>query len=687
LSANFGSFYSVNLTVSKNENIYRVGDLTVDAENFRARRNGQNVALTPRGFDVLLLLVKNAGRVVEKQEIFETVWKETFVSDNALTKIVKEIRHALDDDAGNPRYIETVPKRGYRFTGQKEEIFATDFAAADAGTNFIATQPAIAAAPTALTSSGNGHLYAQKESVFAVEELTPDQSRPAQVSPRQTQPITRGFRFSKTETVAAALALILVLSVIGWFLYRQTQSENASIRSIGVLPFKPLNADSRDESLEMGMAETLVTRLSNLRQIVVRPMSATRKYADLQQDPLKAGREIQAEAILDGSIQKAGDRIRVTARLLKVADGAPLWSDQFDENFTDIFRVQDSIAERVTNALPLTLTGREREQLTKHYTDSPEAYQLYLRGQLVWHGRRPNWIEQSLEYYRQALEKDPNFALAHIGAAECYMMLSGHRMMPMREAEAKARPSIMRALEIDDSLAVARNALAELKYQFEYDWAGAETEFKKAVALNPNIAWIRQAYGWFLMSQARFDEAAAEMDKARELDPSSLTINVGRGRLYYFSRQYDLALRHFQNIIVIEPNDGSARYALHTIYEQKRMNAEAFEWFLKTRGGPRLAPAVEAEMRKAFNAGGWRGFLQKQVEFMESRPRRDRIDPYSFASLYVRLGRKEEAFVWLEKAFERGDPALIQLKIDPIYDVLRDDPRYARLLRRMNLQP
>ena len=676
----------MSFSVSTHENIYRVGDLTIDAENFRVRQNGQSVALTPRGFDVLLLLVKNAGRVVEKQEIFEAVWKETFVSDNALTKIVKEIRHALDDDASRPRYIETVPKRGYRFIRQRKESFAADSVAA-AETNFITTpNTAIATAtPPALESSGNGNVYDHKEAAVAIEELKPAAPSlplppPKQVSPRETQPISRGFRFSKTEIVAAALALILVLSVIGWFSYRQTQPENAAIRSIGVLPFKPLNADSRDESLEMGMAETLVTRLGNLRHIVVRPMSATRKYNDLQQDPLKAGREIQAEAILDGSIQKAGDRVRVT-------DGAPLWSEQFDENFTDIFRVQDSIAERVTDALPLTLTGREREQLTKHYTDNPEAYQLYLRGQLVWHGRRPNWIEQSLEYYRQALEKDPNFALAHVGAAECYMMLSGHRMMPMREAEARAKPSIMRALEIDDSLAVARNALAELKYQFEYDWTGAESEFKKAAELSPNIAWIRQAYGWFLMSQARFDEAAAQMDKARELDPSSLTISVGRGRLYFFSRQYDQALRHFQNIIAIEPNDGSAHYALHTIYEQKRMDAETFEWFMKTRGGPGLALEVEAEMRKAFNAGGWRGFLQKQVALMESSPRRDRIAPYSFASLYVKLGRKEEAFTWLEKAFEQGDPALIQLKIDPVYDVLRDDPRYARLLRRMNLQP
>src|SRR4030095_6021079 len=275
-------------------------------------------------------------------------------------------------------------------------------------------------------------------------------------------------------------------------------------------------------------------------------------------------------------------RVRVSVRLVNVADALPLWAEQFDESFVDIFKLQDSIAERITQSLKVQLSPQEKERLAKHYTESPEAYQLYLRGQLLWHGRRQNWIEQSLQYYQQAIEKDPNFALAYIGVADSYIMLSGHRKISMLEAERKARPQIMKAMLLDDSLAQAHNALAELKYQYEYDWTGAEKEVKHAIDLNPNVAWIHQAYGWFLMSSGRFDEATTEMEKARELDPSSLTINVGRGRLFYFRRQYDQAIQHFQNIIAVEPTDYSSYFSLYTIYEQKQMYPEAVEAFLKS---------------------------------------------------------------------------------------------------------
>lgn len=630
----------VSLAVSRNENIYRFDDIIVDCENFRVQKNGHEINVTPRAFDVLVFLLKNSGRVVEKQELFDQVWKGTFVGDNALTKVIKEIRHALEDPADQPRYIETVPKRGYRFTGKLDQTEGASKAAARLGdTN----------------------------------------ARPA----RQTA--MPGLAISKTVLAVSALGLIAVSALVAWLMFRQTPADARPlpIRSIAVLPFKPLNSDSRDESLEVGMAETLITRLSNLKQITVRPMSSVRKYTDEHQDPVRAGREVQAEAVLDGSIQKAGDRIRVTVRLINVNSGAALWSEQFDESFTDIFKVQDAIAERVTTALTLELSRQERDLLAKHSTNSPEAYQLYLRGQLLWHRRRENWIEQSLEYYKQALEKDPNFALAHIGEAECYIMLSGHRKITMQEAEAKARPGIMRALAIDDTSAQAHNALAELKYQYEFDWPGAEVEFKKAVELNPNVAWVRQAYGWFLMSAGRFDEATVEMDKALELDPSSLTINVGRGRLYYYSRQYDQAQQHFQNILAVEPNDWGSINSLYTIYEQKQMYPEALEVFIRLHT---LKPETAEEFREAFRASGWKGFVSKHLEKLEKAENYSPSRP-SLANAYVRLGDKDKAFFCFEKLFEARDAAILQFKVEPAYDILRDDPRYDQLVRKLGLNP
>ncbi len=632
------------------ESVFCFDDIIVDAEGFRVKKSGQNINLTPRAFDVLTFLIKRGGRVVEKQEVFEAVWKDTFVSDNALTKIIKEIRHALEDPADNPRYIETVPKRGYRFIGDARQ---------------------------------NG------------DQISPvlEENRLGQITGKGDEPNTSTFqplhRKLSPHVVLLVIGLILISALAAWFMFSQKQAVTppAPVRSIAVLPFQPLNADSRDESLEMGMAETLTTRLSNLKQIVVRPMSAVRKYTDPQQDLVKVGEELQVEAVLDGSIQKAGERVRVTVRLINVRTGLPIWSEQFDENFIDIFKVQDSIAERVTDALKLQISGQEKEQLAKHYTDNPEAYQLYLRGQLLWHRRRQNWIEQSLAYYQQALEKDPNFALAYIGAADAYIMLNGHHKMPAQETEANARPAIMKALEIDDTLALAHNALAELKYQYEYDWTGAEKEFKTAIDLNPNIAWIHQAYGWFLMSAGRFNEAATEMERARELDPNSLTINVGRGRLFYFSRQYDRAIQQIENIIAVEPNEDSSYTALATIYEQKQMYSEALETSLKVWTLNGTPPEKIEEFREAFRLSGWQGFLRKRLDGLEERAKTTYVNPYSFATLCARLGMKDEAFAYLEMTLEQRNPSILQIKIEPEFDAIRDDPRYVKLLSRIGLQP
>jgi len=618
---------------SKNGKIYRFDGITFECENFRVEKDGANLSLTPRAFDVLSFLLDNAGRVVEKQEIFEAVWKDTFVGDNALTKIIKELRQTLGDSADKPRYIETVPKRGYRFIGEIEE-------------DITETHEAV---------------------------IKPVAERPQSRFPR---------------VVFAMLALGIVASISAWLLLRHAPAEtrDTGVSTIAVLPFRPLNSESRDESLEMGMAETLITRLSNLKQIVVRPFSAVRRYTDPTQDPLQAGRDARTEAVLEGSIQKAEDRVRVTVRLIKVSDGTTLWSEQFDERFTDIFKVQDSIAERITVALALELSRQEKEQIAKHSTDSAEAYAFYIQGQMIWHRRGPQWIRQSLGAFQQALAKDPNFALAHIAAADCYIMLSGHRQITMPEAEASAKPHIMRALEIDPNLGQARSALAELKYQYEYDWTGAEEEFKKSIVLNPNVAWIHQAYGWFLMSQGRFAEAEVEMEKAREFDPNSLTINAGRGKLFYYSRLYDEAIKHFKGILALEPKDSSAVNALITIYEQNGMHADAMEAYIAMNRN--MKPERVEALREAFRTGGRTAFLQKQLEFAkETLKRNGTISPATFAEIYVRLGDKEQAFYWFEKVFDEDDPSILQFKVEPAYDVLRDDPRYAKLLARIGLTP
>jgi DNA-binding winged helix-turn-helix (wHTH) protein/TolB-like protein/Flp pilus assembly protein TadD len=643
--------------------LYEFGPFRLDPAERRLLCDDKPVALTPKCFDLLVVLVENGGHLLEKEELLGRVWPDQFVEESNLSFNISALRKLLGDGRNGQHYIETVPKKGFRFVAHVEKCPGEEI-------GLTINEPG-GALPIE---------HDEAESERTVERTDETKTLAPPVSSKA---------LSRRQTSLKILVIVFVASVLGFVAYslwprRAVAPAAQPLKTIAVLPFKPLSADSRDESLEMGMAETLITKLSNLKQVAVRPMSAVRKYTDPSQDPIKAGQELQTEVVLDGSIQKAGDRVRMTVRLLNVQTGATLWAEQFDENFTDIFKVQDSISGRVTNALRLRLSGDEEKQLAKRYTDNPEAYQLYLQGEYLWY----KWDDKSLEFYQRAIEKDPKFALAYIGIAESYLHLVGKNKMSAQEGIPKARDAITKALELDETLAEAQNTLAEIKYQFEYDWQGAEKDFKRAVELNPNVAQIRLAYGWYLMTSGRFNEALPQMKRAQELDPHNIPINRAIGKLYYFMRQYDKAMEHYQNLLVLEPNDQGTRGSIADIYEQKGMYAEAVEERLKNASlNNGLSPEEIEESKEAFRVSGWQGFLQIRRARMEERAKKETVVPTNVALLYARLGDKDRAFAWLEKAINERDPSVVRLKIDPMYDSLRSDPRYARLLQRMNLTP
>lgn len=639
----------------ESKRLYEFGPFRLDPAERRLLRDDEQVALTPKCFDLLVMLVENSGHLLKKEELLERLWPNQFVEEANLSFNISTLRKALGKGQNGQRFIETVPKKGFRFVARVEEL-------RDQGTNLTTEARQEITVPT------------------VGQNIPPFHSRTA-------------ARFPLGLKTLAALMIAIALVSLAYGLWaRRNETPNRKLsRTIAVLPFKPLSTESRDESLEMGMTQTLITNLSNINQLVVQPMSAVRKYTDLQQDPVSAGRELQTEAVLDGSIQKAGDRIRVTVRLMNVESGAALWAAQFDENFTDIFKVQDSISERVTQALTLRLSPEESARLTKRYTDNPEAYQLYLQGHYLFSrqtGDRGDNLRKSLEYYQLAVEKDPKFALAYIGIAEFYIS-AGNPKLRALELLPKAKAAVAKALELDSALAEAHTALAEIKYQYDFDRPGAEAEFKRALELNPNNAYIHLAYGWYLMCGGHFEQAQAEQDKAQELEPGSLRLNKTQGILFLFMRQYDKAISHYQKMREVEPNlIHRNQWSMSVVFEQKGMHAEAVEEFLEDgRTREYLEPEEIETLRKAFRVSGWQAYSQMRIDLVKEKSKKENVPPTLLAGLYALSGEKDLAFAWLEKAFEARDGWMALLKIQPAYDSLRSDARFKELLHRMSLTP
>ncbi|MFY9610946.1 MAG: protein kinase [Blastocatellia bacterium] len=461
-----------------------------------------------------------------------------------------------------------------------------------------------------------------------------------------------------------------------------------AVKSIAVLPFKPVVASSRDESLEMGMADTLITRLSNIKQIIVRPISAVRNYGELDQDAMAAGREQRVDAVLDGNIQKSGEQVRVTVRLVNVADGQQLWADKFDEKMTNIFAVQDSISRKVTDALAVKLSGEERELLTKRYTDNAEAYQLYLKGRYYQSSRTEEGLKKGIEFFEQAIARDPSYALAFSGLADSYSYLGNHGFLPPNEASPIAKQEAMKALKIDETLAEAHTSLAYVRMNYDWDWPGAGKEYERAIELDPGYTKAHSLYAWYLAAQGRFDEAIAEMKRSLEIDPLSLYDNTNLGWHLYMSRRYAQAIEQLQMTLDMEPNFAQARIDLGQVYEQEKMYEQAVVELQKAMALYGGSPTSRAALGHAYAIAGKKGEARRVVSQLKDLSKRKHVSSYDIAIIYTGLGETEQAFAWLEKAYKQRDGWLAgRLKVDPRLDNLRSDPRLADLMRRVGLTP
>ena len=641
--------------------VYEFGQFRLDAQEGVLLKGDRPVSLTPKVFDMLLLLVENRGHLVPKEQIMSRLWPESFVEEVNVNRNISTLRRALSDSTTDPVYIETVPKRGYRFV-----------------------------APVVQVEWSESELIVERrtsaEIITEEEEEIIDPGRQggdeAALEPTVTARMVRqaGLSFSLRRHAAllsAGVLLTVATFVVWWAIgQRARPATTATVKSIAVLPFKDMGA-SGDEHLGLGLADVLITRLSNLKEVKVRPTSAVQKFEGQEQDSAVVGKLLGVDTVLEGSIYRIQQQIRVTARLIRVSDQSPIWSGQFDDKARDVLAVQNAIAEQVADALALNLSAGEKAALTRTYSENADAYQLYVRGRYFWNKRSWKGMSQAEYFFRRAIEKDPDFALAYLGLADTLFT---------QPTNPEAYTALDKAVALDPNLgeAHATNGFGQMFH--EWDWRKAEASFRRAIELKPGYGTAHQWYATLLVIAGRVDEAKQEMQRALEIDPMSANFLADLGQIHYFAHEYKEAESYCRKALEIAPDFVLAHEYLLDIYLKTGREADAFEEFYKRERfasfgeEPANESAPDTSFKVQYLQSGMNGFLRHRIEDLGTRCRGA---CYVLSKYYARLGDKEQALTGLEKSYEARDFLLPFVNTDPVFDDLRAERRFQAVLHRL----
>ena len=600
------------------------------------------VPLMPKAFDILRYLVEHAGSVVEKNDLMDAIWPDTAVEENNLTQNISALRKVLGEKHRENRFIATVPGRGYKFVADVQTVRRYKSEYSEAG-------------PPAVESRS-----------------VPGAERPA--------PTEKKKGFDRWVITSVTTLVFVGLVTAGVMLWRDRSSAGGQkIVSIAVLPFKPLVISNRDESLEMGMADSMITKLSS-GDLRVRPLAAVRRYNAVDQDPMVAGRELGVEAVLDGNIQLVNDRVRITAKLLRVSDGKQLWAGQYNEVSADIFGLQDSISERVASALQIALGEKAR----KNYTTSVEAYQLFSRGK--FHASRlilPE-VQKGVSYFEQAIGVDPTYAMAYVELANVYRAMVLTNDARPNDVMPKARAAAQRAVELDGELAEAHNSLAFIAFWYDFDPQRAERHHLRALELDPNSAQSHFGYAHLLSNTGRHNEAIAEIKRAREIDPVSLVTNALEGQILFYAGRDDEALNVLKATAEMDRNFWLVPLFMSRIFIKKGMWDDAIASAERardlSRGNSEAVATIGFAQAKAGRIVEARNMLAELAERGKNRY----VPTYGIAAIYHALGDRDEALDMLERSFAERDALMVFLKVDLKWDGLREEQRFVELMKKMN---
>jgi TolB-like protein/DNA-binding winged helix-turn-helix (wHTH) protein len=607
---------------------FKVGEFRVAVQLNRISQNGHTTRVEPKVMQVLVRLAERPGEVVPKDDLLESVWADTHVTDEVLTGCISTLRKVFRDNPRQPSFIETIPKSGYRLIAPVE--FSNG---AESGTAAVEEKP-----PAALGT--------------------------------------------RNATVWWLLGAMLIALVGGGWLWHSTRLP--AIDSVAILPFANSGADPNAEYLSDGISESIIDSISQLPNLRVMAWSTVSRYKG-KSDPIAVGRDLGVRAVLTGQIVQRDDQLVIQTELVDLKSGTQLWGEQYDRKASDIIPLQEDIARQISEKLRLRISGEDEKKLEKRYTADPEAYRLYLKGRYFWNKRSEDGMHKAIAYFQQAIDRDPTYALAYAGLADSYDLLDDWGKTPPRESFPKARAAALKALQLDDSLAEAHTSLAFVKANYDWDMPGGEAEFKRAIALNPNYATAHQWYAMQLANMGRFSEAEAEIQRAVDLDPLSVIINMGVGEIFDWERKYDRALAELRKTLEMDPNFMGLHDNIAAVYERLGMYDQAVDE-LEITAQMQGRPDEAAMIQKAYAKSGFEGVRRARLQsFLADRAAGRYAPALDFAEMYLLLGDKEQGLRWLQVAYDERDSEIVYINIIPEFDSVHTDPRFQEVVAKLGL--
>ena len=618
----------------------RFGVFELDVRAGQLRKRGSRLPIQGLPLEVLAVLLRHRGEVVTREELRKELWPaDTFVDfDHSLHNAIARLRDALGDSPTAPRFIETLPRKGYRFIGPADADGAVAIGGEDSRTDGRAAAPADA-----------------------------PRARP---------------RLQLALGAAVAVLGLAAAAYVGG----SRHAPRPPIRSLAVLPLENLTGSGDQEYFVDGMTDELITDLAKVGSLRVISRASIMPYKTVRKPVAEIARELDVDAVVAGTVSRSGSHVRITAQLIDARGDRHLWAESYDREVGDAVALQNQIAQAIADEIPARLTPVERVQLAAARSVNPEAYDLYLRGRYFWVKRDRASFDKAMDYFRRAIDLDPAYAAPYSGLADCYILFGSSFDVGGRapnEVQPQARAAAMKALELDPSLADAHSSLAYVKLNYDWDWRGAEAEFRRSLALNPGYSNAHHWYAHLLLSSGRLDEALAESRRALALDPLSPIINVHLAWHYLYTREYDAALEQLAKTLELDPDYALARWYRGRVYEEKKMYPEALREMARAR---KLLPdntGVESGVGHVYAVSGSARQAEEVLAELKRALAQRYVNAYEVALVYVGLGRHDQAFEWLDKAFRERSDQMIYLTVDPRLDPVRSDPRFVDLVRRV----